>query len=104
MADLTHPDSDWAKLGSLVIERPKKPFARLDRPTVVGIAKEVLRVGKKQAPARKRPRGPMGRPKKRPDLMKAAELRKRGWSWAKIATELGVHRNTLFLKRKELES
>jgi hypothetical protein len=108
MADLVHPDSDWASLGNRLMDR-SKPFQRLERPTTrapqtsptpaeVEKAKAILALHKKQ----QRIKRPNGRPRKHPDLMKAALLRERGLSWEKVAEALGVHRNTLCLKRKEM--
>jgi len=103
MADLTHADSDWAVLGAALYDRNPKPFSRLDRPTPeqVAAAKQIL--GIHRAPT-KRVRGPKGRPKKRPDLAKAAALRRRGLTWTKVSSILGVHRNTLLARRQELEA
>lgn len=110
MADLAHPDSDWAMLGNRFLDRkPNKPFTRLERPephqpipvpspAEVERARAVLALHRKQ----ERVKRPNGRPRKHPDLMRAALLRTRGLTWEQIATELGVHRNTLCAKRKKM--
>lgn len=103
MPDLVHPDSDWATLGSRLLDRSTKPFSRLEIPTPslieVQRAKAVLALHRKQQ--RIKVKRLMGRPKKHPDLKQAAFLREQGLTWESIAEVLGVHRNTLCIKRKE---
>lgn len=101
MGDLTHPDSDWATLGSAVVSG-RKGFNRLERPTAeqVRAARQILGIHK-SLPRTKRPNG---RPRKRVDLLKAAALRKQGLTWDEVAKRLGVHRNTLLVLRREMTS
>jgi hypothetical protein len=100
MSDLSesiHPDSDWARLGVTFSNR-RKAFQRLERPTPQQLAE--LRL---QPKGKRRKRGPMGRPRKSPDMVRAAELRRRGFTWADIGERMNVHRNTLLARRKEIE-
>lgn len=102
MGDLTHPDSDWAALGSLVVGGPKA-LNRLERPTAeqVRAAKQVL--GIVQSGPAPRPKRLKGRPRKPVDIVRAASLRKQGLTWDQIAKRLRVHRNTPLVLRRELK-
>lgn len=101
MGDLTYKDSDWAMLGGRVIDRSHKAFRRLEKPTPQEIAKakQLLSVERHKPKVVK---GHNGRPKKHPDLLRAALLREKGFTWERVAKVLGVHRNTLFRARKEI--